>query len=85
MPNLQQARNHVQSAIRRLEAIAENTDTKSNSTAAILEALMEMYRYEDIPKMVDELKQVDLYLESETTLAATRVESNELINISRSL
>ncbi|MEK3851246.1 hypothetical protein MKX59_19590 [Paenibacillus sp. FSL R7-0340] len=73
MQNLQQARNHVQSAIRRLEAIAENTDTKSNSTAAILEALMEMYRYEDIPKMVDELKQVDLYLESKMTPVAAEV------------
>ncbi|MHB0944622.1 hypothetical protein ACYCSU_24035 [Paenibacillus sp. ALE1] len=75
MPNLQQAQQHVQSVIRRLEAIAENTDTKTNSTASILEALMEMYRYEEIPKMVDELKQVDLYLESEMTPVAAEVKS----------
>ncbi|KAF6584954.1 hypothetical protein [Paenibacillus sp. EKM211P] len=54
----------------------ENTDTKTNSTASILEALMEMYRYEDIPKMVEELKQVDLYLESKMTPVAAEVKSN---------
>lgn len=76
MPNLQQAQQHVQSVIRKLEAIVENTDTKTNSTASILEALMEMYRYEDIPKMVEELKQVDLYLESKMTPVAAEVKSN---------
>ncbi|KAE8559891.1 hypothetical protein [Paenibacillus polymyxa] len=75
MPNLQQAQQHVQSVIRRLEAIEENTDTKTNSTASILEALMEMYRYEDIPRMVEELKQVDLYLESKMTPVAAEVKS----------
>ncbi|MEE4561602.1 hypothetical protein [Paenibacillus polymyxa] len=76
MPNQQQAQQHVRSVIRRLEAIAENTDTKTNSTASILEALMEMYRYNDISKMVDELKQVDLYLESKMTPVAAEVKSN---------
>ncbi|MGZ0043437.1 hypothetical protein [Paenibacillus ottowii] len=75
MQNLQTAQQHVQSVIRRLEAIEENTGTRCNSPESILEALMEMFRYKDIPRMVDELKQVYLYLESKMTPVAAEVES----------
>ena len=74
----------LEQAIRVLEELQADTEIRGKSLNNIVEPLM-IFRDGKLQYVLEALYDVRNALESETTLAATRVESNELINISRSL
>ncbi|MBY0024509.1 hypothetical protein H7K28_14965 [Paenibacillus polymyxa] len=74
----------LEQAIRVLEELQADTEIRGKSINNIVEPLL-IFRDGKLQYVLEALYDVRNALESETTLAATRVESNELINISRSL
>ncbi|MEK5089092.1 hypothetical protein MKY98_19510 [Paenibacillus sp. FSL M8-0228] len=74
----------LEQAIRVLEELQADTEIRGKSLNNIVEPLL-IFRDGKLQYVLEALYDVRNGLESETTLAATRVESNELINISRSL
>ncbi|MCF2717836.1 hypothetical protein C5G87_06805 [Paenibacillus peoriae] len=74
----------LEQAIRVLEELQAETEIRGKSLNNIVEPLL-IFRDGKLQYVLEALYDVRNALESETTLAATRVESNELINISRSL
>ncbi|OMF50834.1 hypothetical protein [Paenibacillus peoriae] len=74
----------LEQAIQTLEELQADTEIRGKSLNNIVEPLL-IFRDGKLQYVLEALYDVRNVLESETTLAATRVGSNELINISRSL
>ncbi|WP_263559997.1 hypothetical protein [Paenibacillus polymyxa] len=74
----------LEQAIQTLEELQSDTEIRGKSLNNIVEPLL-IFRDGKLQYVLEALYDVRNAIESETTLAATRVESNELINISRSL
>ncbi|KAF6618303.1 hypothetical protein HFE03_03645 [Paenibacillus sp. EKM102P] len=74
----------LEQAIRVLEELQADTEIRGKSLNNIVEPLL-IFRDGKLQYVLEALYDVRNAIESETTLGATRVESNELINISRSL
>lgn len=74
----------LEQAIQTLEELQADTEIRGKSLNNIVEPLL-IFRDGKLQYVLEALYDVRNAIESETTLAATRVESNELINISRSL
>ncbi|WP_025720274.1 hypothetical protein [Paenibacillus sp. 1-18] len=74
----------LEQAIRVLEELQAETEIRGKSLNNIVEPLL-IFRDGKLQYVLEALYDVRNAIESETTLAATGVESDELINISRSL
>ncbi|MNW66867.1 hypothetical protein D3C74_453780 [compost metagenome] len=70
----------LEQAIQTLEGLQADTEIRGKSLNNIVEPLL-IFRDGKLQYVLEALYDVRNALESETTLAATRVESNELINI----